>query len=208
MKCIPKITLVTNFNAACQMRQNNQTKYLDQYLKFIKYWINKGINCVQLREKNLQFNEMLEFGLKIKWLLDKYKIPLIINDSLDVCLALNASGVHLGQSDGNILQARVRLGDNKILGYSTNTLDQVIKANFLPIDYIGVGAIFSTKSKLDIENIWGLENLGIAVKKSIHPIIAIGGINFNNAHKTLEYGAKGFAGIELFTEFFQNNLCT
>ena len=174
-----------------------------QYLEFINFWLDQGIDCVQLREKNVKFDDLLKFGGKIKNLVDLYRIPLIINDSVELCLALEADGVHLGQTDGDITEARAKIGETKILGLSTNNLDQVKIANFLPIDYIGVGAIFASKNKLDLEKIWGIENLKIAVNTSQHPVIAIGGINFSNAKKILACGASGFAAIEAF---WQNRL--
>lgn len=183
-----KLTLVT--------QRSHQTT--NRYLDFISACARSGITAVQLREKQLAKNELLQFGKALKTLLDTYTIPLIVNDSLDLCLELDAGGLHLGQGDGDPNLARKCLGPHKTIGLTVNTLQELKVANQLPIDYIGIGAIFATQNKLDIQTIWGLEDLAQAASQSIHPIIAIGGIDTHNATLVMKAGASGIAAIGAF----------
>ncbi|KTD64602.1 thiamine phosphate synthase [Legionella shakespearei] len=171
---------------------------IPSYLELIQQCIKGGITCVQLREKLIPYEELLFFGRALKSILDKNHIPLIINDHVDLCIELDAAGVHLGQNDGDPIKARALLGPDKIIGISTNTITQVIKANALPIDYLGVGAIFPTENKPDVQTIWGLDGLKQAAQISAHPLVAIGGINENNAQSVIRSGANGIAAIGTF----------
>lgn len=182
------LTLVTN-------KGNAPT---EPYLQFIKACVKAGVTCVQLREKSLSHKELFQFGFSLKCLLDKSEIPLIINDDVDLCIKLDASGVHLGQSDTEIRKARSILGLNKIIGLSVNTIQQVQNSNKQPIDYIGVGAIFPTNNKPDIETIWGLDGLKKTSLIASHPIMTIGGIDENNALSVINGGASGIAAIGAF----------
>lgn len=186
---------------------NKQNQSIQSYLDFIKDCAKSGITAVQLREKSLSEKDILAFGLQLKELLDSFNIPLIINDDLELCLKVNAHGLHLGQSDGAITEARKALGYEKILGLSTNNYEQVRKANSLPIDYIGVGSIFPTKNKPDIETIWGIEALQEVKNISQHPIVAIGGINHTNVHDVIKAGVSGVAAIEAFHNEFPKESC-
>ncbi len=183
---------------------------LDAYLKWIDVCVQSGISAVQLREKNLSDQALYQFGQALKATLDLTNTPLIINDNVDLCLKLDAAGVHLGQSDGDPIQAKDRLGADKIIGLSVDTMDQLQKANMLELDYIGVGAIFPTQSKPDVKTIWGLDGLKQAVLNSLHRVIAIGGIHQNNALAVLQTGVSGIAAIRAFHDvnawFFINDL--
>ncbi|MGE3921208.1 MAG: thiamine phosphate synthase, partial [Gammaproteobacteria bacterium] len=143
-------------------------------------------------------NKLLSFASALKKLLDTFQIPLIINDNLELCLTLNADGLHLGQNDGDITIARNLLGPDKIIGLTINTIEQVEHANQLPIDYIGIGSIFPTQHKADVQNIWGITELSKAVGLSCHPTIAIGGINISNANEVMRAGVFGIAAIGAF----------
>ncbi|MBS0350724.1 MAG: thiamine phosphate synthase [Proteobacteria bacterium] len=178
------------------------------YLKFVELCVNAGVTCVQLREKLLSRKKLLYFGQSLKNLLDLNNIPLIINDHIDLCVQLNAAGVHLGQSDGDPIKARSILGSSKLIGLSVNTLQQVQSSNFLPLDYIGIGAIFPTKNKFDIETIWGVAGLKKALKIAAHPIIAIGGINENNIFSVINCGVQGVAAIGAFHDAADPYLAT
>jgi thiamine-phosphate pyrophosphorylase len=171
---------------------------IPSYLELIEQCIKGGITCVQLREKLLPYEELLLFGRALKRILDKNNIPLIINDYVELCIQLDAAGVHLGQTDGDPITARAMLGPNKIIGISTDTIPQVTQAKALPVDYLGVGAIFPTDSKPDVHTIWGLDGLKLAAQASAHPLVAIGGINENNAHSVIRSGAHGIAAIGVF----------
>lgn len=183
-----KVTLITNLGNSS----------LNDYLHFINTCAKAGITSLQLREKNLPYNDLFNFGKSLKNLLDTFNIPLIVNDNVNLCLELNAAGVHLGQSDGDIVNARTTLGSKKIIGLSVNTFEQIKTANKLPIDYIGLSAIFPSKSKPDVETIWGLPGLLQASSLSNHPIVAIGGINEDNLYSVRQSGASGIAAIGVF----------
>lgn len=174
---------------------NRQQTPIDDYLQFIKTCAHAGITSVQLREKNQAPEALLEFGEKLKHILDPLQIPLIVNDDIELALMLNASGVHLGQTDGNPERARALLGPDKIIGVSIDTEDNLMRANQLPIDYVGIGAIFPTSNKNNVATIWGVHGLSQLAPHSKHPIIGIGGINESNAPEVLASGACGIAVI-------------
>ena len=168
------------------------------YLEFIEVCLKAGITCVQLREKSLPGEDLLDFGSSLKRLLDLYNVPLIVNDDVDLCIKLSAFGVHLGQSDTASKKARSALGTDKIIGLSVNTIEQIQNSLTLPIDYIGVGAIFPTHNKPDVETIWGLSGLKQASLVASRPIVAIGGIDESNAFSVINSGANGIAAIGAF----------
>ena len=173
-------------------------KDINEYLTFLKVCIQNGITSIQLREKNLSFADAFSLASHLKKFLSPFKIPLIINDNLKIAIETNAEGLHLGQNDADIIQARKSLGPNKILGLTVNSFEQLMKANKLPVDYIGIGAIFPTKNKPHVQRVWGCQNLEKAVLKSAHKVIAIGGINLKNASDVLDTGVHGIAAIDVF----------
>ena len=145
----------------------------------IELAIKGGVSIVQLREKNCSSREFLEIATSIKKITSKYKIPLIINDRIDIALAVDADGVHVGQDDLPCKTAREILGEEKIIGVSVSTVETAIKAEIDGANYIGVGAIFKTSTKTDAE-IVSLETLK-KIRDSVKiPVVAIGGINKNN----------------------------
>lgn len=187
---------------------HRQHSHLDDYLRFIKTCAHSGITSVQLREKHQPPEIVLRFGQKLKAILDPLQIPLIINDDVELALQLNASGVHLGQTDGNPLLARTLLGPDKIIGVSIDTVDNLLKANQLPIDYVGIGAIYPTAHKQNVTTIWGTQGLQQLSAKSKHPVIGIGGINESNALKVISSGACGIAVIGALHDVEHPNLAT
>lgn len=174
---------------------NKHNQSIKDYLLFIKLCAEAEITAVQLREKYLSFKEQLSFGKKLKAILNEYGIPLIINDSLNLMQELNADGLHLGQTDGDPYIARTLLGENKIIGVSVNSLEELYIANNQPIDYVGIGAVFHTTNKQNIIKTWGLEGLREASILSKRIMIAIGGINTSNAIQVISAGAHGIATI-------------
>lgn len=153
-----------------------------------------GTTLVQLREKNVSSKEFYEIAKDIKSITDKYNIPLIINDRLDIALAVEAEGVHIGQKDLPASLVRKIIGEDKILGVSANTIEDAFKAQKDGADYLGVGAIFPTKSKKDAENT-SIETLK-KIKDAVSiPIVAIGGVNENNIQKLKETNIDGIAVI-------------
>lgn len=152
-----------------------------------------GVTMVQLREKHGDIRAFIERARAIKVLLQQAGIPLIINDRVDVALAVDADGVHLGQSDMPAYIARRLIGEEKILGLSVENEQQLEAAQNLPVDYLGLSAIFPTPTKTDTVYAWGLDGLTKAAQSSRLPLVAIGGINQGNIRSVIEAGADGIA---------------
>ncbi|WP_041468107.1 thiamine phosphate synthase [Chlamydia felis] len=171
---------------------------VDEYVDFVVACVHSGVTAVQLREKELSHREILGFGEALKSVLDPLEIPLIISDSVAVCMDLDASGVHLGQTDGDVIEARELIGPDKIIGWNVNTLEQLLTANTLPIDYLGLSAMFETQNKPEAAHLWGFSGLEQAVSLCEHPIVAVGGIDESNASDVIEAGAAGIAAIGVF----------
>jgi len=152
-----------------------------------------GVTMVQIREKHGDIRAFIQRATAVKQILQGTGVPLIINDRVDVALAINADGVHLGQSDMSAITARKLLGHDKLLGLSIETEQQLIAAESLPIDYIGLSAIFATPTKTDTKHHWGLDGLKKAVQYSRFPVVAIGGINTSNLTDIMANGADGVA---------------
>lgn len=164
-------------------------------VRIVKEAVEGGVTIVQLREKNIDTREFVELGKRLKSLLSKYDIPLIINDRIDVALAVDADGVHIGQSDMPYDTARKLLGPNKIIGLSIETFEELEQANLLDVDYVAVSPIFSTSTKTDTASPWGIEGTREFVKRSKHPVVAIGGINKGNIAEVFETGVDGVAVV-------------
>jgi thiamine-phosphate pyrophosphorylase len=177
---------------------DKKDKPLGEYLKFIIACVESGVTSVQLREKKISYKALLEFGKALQAILKPRSIPLIVNDSIKVACQLDADGVHLGQSDGSVLKARQKLGENKIIGVTVDAFEQINIVNILPVNYIGVSSVFPTKNKKNIRTIWGCGGLAKIVKLSNFPMIAIGGINEANISEVIEAGAHGIAAIGAF----------
>lgn len=154
-----------------------------------------GVTMVQLREKNICTREFVELGMRLKSALAGSGVPLIVNDRVDVALAIDADGVHIGQSDMPYEIARKLLGDNKIIGLSVESLEQLEQANQLDVDYVGISPVFSTPTKIDTAPAFGIEGLRKAVSLSEHPTVAIGGINTFTAPDVLSCGVDGIAVV-------------
>ncbi|HBJ76790.1 MAG TPA: thiamine phosphate synthase [Porphyromonadaceae bacterium] len=157
--------------------------------------VKGGVSMVQLREKEASTRDFLELSLQLKQLLIPLHIPLIINDRIDIALACNAEGVHIGQKDMPYPMARKLLGDEKIIGLSVENMEEVRSANLLDVDYIGVSPVFSTPTKTDTSKPFGLDGLKEAVQCSIHPIVGIGGMNERTAKEVKSCGAEGIAVV-------------
>lgn len=157
--------------------------------------VKGGVTMVQLREKHGDVRAFLARAGAVKEVLKGTGVPLIINDRVDVALAVDAEGVHLGQSDMPAPAARRLIGDDKILGLSVEDADQLHEANELPVDYIGLSAIFSTPTKTDTKKEWGLDGLTWALSNTSLPIVAIGGINESNLADVIATGVHGIAVV-------------
>ncbi|OPJ55183.1 thiamine-phosphate synthase [Alkalithermobacter paradoxus] len=153
-----------------------------------------GVTVVQIREKNASSLEFYNIAKKAKLITDKYNIPLIINDRVDIAIAVDASGVHLGQNDLPAKVARNLIGKNKILGISTYNLELALKARDDTADYIGVGALFSTNTKKNTNKV-SIDTLS-KIKSCINiPVIAIGGINETNIGSIVKTNVDGVAVV-------------
>lgn len=168
-----------------------------------------GVSIIQLREKSLNTKQFYERAIKTKSLCDQYKTPLIINDRLDIALAIEAAGLHIGQTDLPFEIARKLLGENKIIGISISNQDQVIESNSTNVDYIGLSPIFSTNTKTsDLDNPLGLKGLKKIKKLSNKPIISIGGIDKTNATEIKKHGSDGIAVISAISRASNPKLAT
>ncbi len=154
-----------------------------------------GVTIVQLREKELPTGEFIAQARRLKSILAPYNIPLIINDRVDVALAIDAEGVHIGQSDISYEDARALLGSNKIIGLSVESHDEVLLANALDVDYIGISPLHATPTKTDTSTPFGIDGCRAAVDASHHPSVAIGGINITNIVQTMSCGVDGVAVV-------------
>ena len=156
--------------------------------------IQGGVTVVQLREKDCTSREFYEEAEKVKAITNAYEIPLLINDRLDIALAVGADGVHLGQTDIPVWAARDILGADKIVGATANTLEKAEEAWKSGADYLGVGDVFGTSTKADTIHVT-LEELA-AIKKQVEiPVVAIGGINAENISSLKATGVDGAAVI-------------
>jgi thiamine-phosphate pyrophosphorylase len=157
--------------------------------------VQGGVTCVQLREKQLSTREFLAQALILKALLAPQGIPLVINDRIDVALACGADGVHLGQNDLPPDEARKLLPSGVFIGWSVESMDDVQQSAALPVDYLGVSPVFSTPTKTDTKDPWGLEGLAVVRAATPLPLVAIGGVHAGNARDVLRAGANGLAVV-------------
>ncbi len=153
-----------------------------------------GATCVQLREKELGYEGFLAEAKSIKAITDRYGIPLIVNDSIDVALACGADGVHIGQGDMPACKARKLIGDGRILGVSAQTVAQALTAQRCGADYLGVGAVFPTSTKADADAV-SYDTLKAICAAVDIPVVAIGGITAANIASLAGSGIDGVAVV-------------
>lgn len=156
-----------------------------------------GATFIQLREKDMAFEDFIEEAKAIKKLTDAYQVPFVINDNVEVALAVDADGVHVGQDDMDAGELRKRIG-NKIIGVSADTVELAQKAEADGADYIGVGAIYSTATKTDVEVV-AFETIAEICKSVAIPVVAIGGLNETNI---LALKGTGVDGVALVSAIF------
>ena len=157
-----------------------------------------GATFLQLREKNASKEEIIKEALEIKEICKKYNVPFVIDDDVDIAKEVNADGVHIGQNDASYTYARDILGDNKIIGMTAHNLEEALTAQNSGADYIGVGAVFNTSTKLDTIPMSRETLMQITSNISI-PVGAIGGINENNI---LELKGSGVDGVAVISAIF------
>lgn len=157
-----------------------------------------GATFIQLREKTLEFDEFLKEAMQIKEVTDRYQVPFVINDYVKVAVDCGADGVHIGQDDLGIEEARKLIGPDRILGVSVQTVEQAIAAEKSGADYLGAGSMFSTSTKMDAEMV-SFETLKEICEAVNIPVVAIGGINQSNI---LELSGTGVDGAAIVSAIF------
>ena len=157
-----------------------------------------GVTFVQLREKNLDEAAFLEEAKEIQKLCAQYHVPFVINDNVEIAAQINADGVHVGQSDMEAGDVRKKLGPDKIIGVSAQTVEQALKAQEHGADYLGVGAVFQTGSKADAVEV-SHETVKAICEAVDIPVIAIGGITADNVK---ELAGTGICGIAVISAIF------
>jgi len=164
-------------------------------LDIVKAAVRGGATCVQLREKACSTLDFIKQALAIKDFLKSRGVPLIINDRVDVALAVEADGVHLGQTDMPLVIAKRILADSMIIGISAESLEDAIEAEKGGADYLGVSPIYATPTKTDTAPPLGLKGLR-AIREAVHlPLVGIGGLNRDNAAAVIQNGANGVAVV-------------
>ena len=167
--------------------------------------VRGGASMVQYRDKKSSDKDFYENAKSLKEMLIPFDIPLIINDRVDVALAVEADGVHLGNSDLSCEVARKVFGNKKILGISVECEADVERANNVNnVDYLGISGVFKTETKKDLAGYWGLEGVRDIRAKTDLPMVAIGGISVSNAKKVMDAGADGVAVVSALA--FAENL--
>ena len=157
--------------------------------------VRGGATCVQLREKTASTREFIREALAIKDLLATHQVPLIINDRLDVAMAVDAEGVHLGQKDMALEVAQSIAGGRMLIGISVESLADAIAATEGGADYLGVSPIYDTPTKTDTAPALGLKGLAEIRRTVKTPLVAIGGLNVDNAAEVIRSGADGVAVV-------------
>lgn len=164
-------------------------------LEIVAAAIRGGVSCIQLREKTCSTGEFIDEALAIRSLLARHEIPLIINDRVDVALAVKADGIHLGQKDMPCSMARQLIPESMIVGISVESLDDAIAAQKDGADYLGVSPIYPTPTKTDTAQALGLEGLRSIRSEVDLPLVGIGGLNADNAAAVIYNGADGVAVV-------------
>lgn len=170
----------------------------DTLYEQVKAVLEGGATFIQLREKNLGWEPFLEEAKELKKLCEMYHVPFVINDHVELAAAVGADGVHVGQSDMETGDVRKKMGPDKIVGVSAQTVEQAVLAEERGADYLGVGAVFPTDSKSDADDV-SLETLRAICSAVKIPVIAIGGIGKSNI---LELSGSGICGVAVISALF------
>lgn len=178
----------------------NKGKYSYSNIQIIEEAIKGGIKWIQLRDKKNSLRNIFTQALVIRKITKEEKVIFIINDSIEIALAVEAEGVHLGKKDLPVKVARKLLGKNKIIGYTCKNIDEAYKAQAEGVDYISIGPIFKSTTKPQAGKALGV-NFIKEIKKHISlPLVTIGGININNLSSCFENGADSIAVASAITE--------
>ena len=173
---------------------DRRNKTDEEFLNIIEEAIKGGTTVVQLREKTASTKEFYELALKVKEITSRYDVPLLINDRIDIALAVDSEGVHIGQDDMPADIAREIIGEDMILGVSASTVEEAKKAEKDSADYIGSGAVFPTATKDDADSV-SKDELKDIVDSIDIPVVAIGGITVENANTLKDSGIDGFSVV-------------
>lgn len=183
-----------NFDYTLYLVTDRQLMSCDSLTEAVEQAILGGCTMIQLREKELSSLEFYNQAVAVKQVTDKYHIPLIINDRIDIAMAVQATGVHIGQHDLPAATVRKVIGENMLLGVSASSIAEAIQAQQDGADYLGVGAMFPTGTKTDAESVSMEELQKIRTAVSL-PIVVIGGINKGNAGRFKPMGIDGLAVV-------------
>ena len=173
---------------------NRYQDSLESFLKKIETACRAGVTIVQLREKNLTTNQYYQLAKQVKEITDAYQVPLIIDDRLDICLAVDAAGLHIGDDELPVSVARQVLGPDKILGVTAKTVKRALEAEEGGADYLGTGAIFPTTTKENAP-ITLISTLKTICQRVAIPVVAIGGLTSENIDQLIGTGIAGVAVV-------------
>ena len=160
----------------------------------VKEALENGVTCVQLREKELSEEDFLKEAKQISALCKEYKVPFIVNDNVNIAIACKADGIHIGQEDMELKSVRKLVGEDMIIGVSAHTVEEAIKAQEGGADYIGIGAVFATSTKTDVD-VLSFDTLKSICEAVDIPTVAIGGIKKDNIYKLKGSGIDGVAVV-------------
>ena len=173
---------------------NRYQDSLESFLEKVETACRSGVTIVQLREKNLTTNQYYQLAKQVKEITDAYQVPLIIDDRLDVCLAVDAAGLHIGDDELPVSVARQVLGPDKILGVTAKTVKRALEAEEGSADYLGTGAIFPTTTKENAP-ITLISTLKTICQRVAIPVVAIGGLTSENIDQLIGTGIAGVAVV-------------
>ena len=173
---------------------NRYQDSLENFLEKVETACRSGVTIIQLREKNLTTNQYYQLAKQVKEITDAYQVPLIIDDRLDVCLAVDAAGLHIGDDELPVSVARQVLGSDKILGVTAKTVKRALEAEESGADYLGTGAIFPTTTKENAP-ITLISTLKIICQRVAIPVVAIGGLTSENIAQLIGTGIAGVAVV-------------
>ena len=173
---------------------NRYQDSVERFLEKVETACRSGVTIVQLREKNLTTNQYYQLAKKVKEITDAYQVPLIIDDRLDVCLAVDAAGLHIGDDELPVSVARQVLGPDKILGVTAKTVKRALEAEEGGADYLGTGAIFPTTTKKNAP-ITLISTLKTICQRVAIPVVAIGGLTSENIDQLIGTGIAGVAVV-------------
>ena len=178
---------------------NRYQDSLESFLEKVETACRSGVTIIQLREKNLTTNQYYQLAKQVKEITDAYQVPLIIDDRLDVCLAVDAAGLHIGDDELPVSVARKVLGPEKILGVTAKTVERALEAETSGADYLGTGAIFPTTTKENAP-ITLISTLKTICQTVAIPVVAIGGLTSENID---QLAATGIAGVAVVRDLMQ-----